>query len=175
MAKAQARRAAGGRSRSANGNGSHHLYNDILTLAGSLVRNRKDSSADALGSMADATREYATKIEMPNVSTYVSSAADQLDYLSDYVMRSDLETMVQDAGTFARRHPMATLGMAAVAGFGLTRMIGLNGDSGSRSQTRGNSNASRQSSRRSRPSKRSSASRRGSARNRVDEAASTNG
>jgi hypothetical protein len=168
MARTKTRRAAQGRSRSSNGNGSYPLYNDILTLAGSLVRNRKDSSADALGSMAAATRDYASKIEMPNVSTYVSSAADQLDYLSDYVMGNDLETMVHDAGAFARRHPVATLGMAAVAGFGLTRMMGLNGEEfGFGGRTR--SGNARPRAKQSRGRGRSSASRRGG------EAVSTNG
>jgi ElaB/YqjD/DUF883 family membrane-anchored ribosome-binding protein len=125
MARKTSRNTGNGHARYANGNGaSHYLYDDILALAGGLMRNRKDSGAGKIGSLAEATRKFASDLpQMPNLKTYVSSAADQLDYLSGYVMESDLEQMIDDAGTFAKRHPFATLGVAAVAGFGITKLV----------------------------------------------------
>lgn len=125
MARNYSKSRSNGHAKAAHRNGSsHHLYDDILTLAGGLLRTRKDSGAGKLGSLADATRKFANDLpEMPNFKNYVASAAEQIDDLSGYVMDTELEQMIDDAGKFARQHPLATLGIAAIAGFGMTKMI----------------------------------------------------
>jgi ElaB/YqjD/DUF883 family membrane-anchored ribosome-binding protein len=149
-----------------NGNAaSSQIYDDILSIAGGLIRNRKDSGAEQLSSIAEATRRYSDSLQVPHVGAYVSSAADQLDYLSDYMTENDLETMLEDAGDFAKRHPVATMGIAAVAGFGFTRLLSMREKreatdiSGLRSTTR--SRQARSSSSGRRPPSRAAAARGG--------------
>jgi ElaB/YqjD/DUF883 family membrane-anchored ribosome-binding protein len=122
MARSGSRRT--GSSESARG-ATSQIYDDILSLAGSLIGSRKQRGAESLSSLAEATREYGANLEIPHVSAYVSSAADQLDYLSEYMSGNNLETMVADAGDFAKRHPAAALGLAAAAGFGITRLMSM--------------------------------------------------
>ncbi len=117
-------------SRRASGNGSSRgatsqIYDDILSLAGSLIGSRKEKGADQLTAFADATRQYGESLDIPHINAYVSSAADQLDYLSDYMVDNDLEKMLADAAAFAKRHPAAAFGLVAAAGFAVTRFASM--------------------------------------------------
>ena len=106
-----------------NGN-RHGIYDDVVALASSLMRSRKDYGADKLDSLAEATREFAAALpEMPTLRVYVNSAAERLDELSGYMMNTEFDDMFEDAGEFARRHPMATFGIAIAAGVGAARLI----------------------------------------------------
>ncbi len=103
---------------------SSRIFDDVLALVGTLVRSRKDFGADKLHSLAEATREYAASMtDLPNLRTHVSSAAESIEGLSEYVMHTDVEHMMADAGTFARRHPFATLGVTVAAGVVVSRYI----------------------------------------------------
>ena len=97
--------------------GSRRIFDDVLSLAGTLARGRKDLGADKLHSLASLTRDYAASMtDLPNLRVQVASAADSLEGVADYVMHTEIEQMVGDAGTFARRHPMATLAVTVAAG-----------------------------------------------------------
>jgi hypothetical protein len=169
MAQARKRRAANGRGRGSNGGTSHQFYNDILSLAGGLMSSRKEQGAESLSAIAEATRDYADRLHMPNIGNYVSSAADQLDYLSEYMGENDFETMIEDAGHFAKRHPFAMLGLAAAAGLGITRMMMMNDDS---PRHQGNSRSSTSTATRRRPSTSRGGKRSQSARRRTSTAES---
>lgn len=115
-----------GRHKSANGyqNGSRRVFDDVLALAGTLARGRKDFGADKLHSLAESTREFAASMtDLPNLRVHVASAADSLEGVAEYVMHTDIEQMVGDAGTFARRHPLATLTVTVVAGMAASRFM----------------------------------------------------
>jgi hypothetical protein len=43
--------------------------------------------------------------------------------MADYVMHTEIEQMVGDAGTFARRHPLATLAVTVAAGMAASRLM----------------------------------------------------
>jgi hypothetical protein len=43
--------------------------------------------------------------------------------VADYVMHTEIEQMVGDAGTFARRHPMATLAVTVAAGLAASQLL----------------------------------------------------
>jgi hypothetical protein len=80
--------------------------------------------ADKLNSLASLTREYAASMtDLPNLRVQVASAADSLEGVADYVMHTEIEQMVGDAGTFARRHPLATLAMTVAAGMAASRLM----------------------------------------------------
>ena len=104
--------------------GSRRIFDDVLALAGTLARGRKDMGADKLHSLASLTREYAASMtDLPNLRVQVASAADSLEGVADYVMHTEIEQMVGDAGTFARRHPLATLAVTVAAGVAASRLM----------------------------------------------------
>lgn len=104
--------------------GGRVLYDDVMALAGTLMRGQKQYGAGKISSLASATRDFADAMpEMPNLRVYVATAAERLEDLSDYVTRTDFEIMVDDAGKLARQYPMATLGIAIAAGLGATRLM----------------------------------------------------
>jgi hypothetical protein len=86
--------------------------------------NRKDFGAEKLQALAGATREYASSIgDLPNLRTHVSSAAESIDGLAEYVMHTDVEHILEDAGTFARRNPLTTLGVSVAAGLAASLLM----------------------------------------------------
>lgn len=125
MAKAKKSRKNGNkRSASATFGGSRRIFDDVLALAGTLASGRKDLGADKLLSLASLTREYAASMtDLPNLRVQVASAADSLEGVADYVMHTEIEQMVGDAGTFARRHPFATLAVTVAAGMAASRLM----------------------------------------------------
>lgn len=125
MAKAKKTRTnSNHRKASATLNGSRRIFDDVLALAGTLVRSQKDMGADKLNSLASLTREYAASMtDLPNLRVQVASAADSLEGVADYVMHTEIEQMVGDAGTFARRHPLATLAVTVAAGMAASRLV----------------------------------------------------
>ncbi len=125
MAKAKrTRTTANYRNASAALDGSRRIFDDVLALAGTLARGRKDMGADKLHSLASLTREYAASMtDLPNLRVQVASAADSLEGVADYVMHTEIEQMVGDAGTFARRHPLATLAVTVAAGMAASRLM----------------------------------------------------
>lgn len=105
-------------------NSSYHIFDDIMALAGTLLRSRKDAGAKKLHSLADATRDYAALLtDLPKLKSQVASASESLEGLADYVMHTDIENMIADAGTFARRHPLATIGVTVAAGVVASRLL----------------------------------------------------
>ena len=125
MAKAKKSRTNGNyRNASAGLNGSRRILDNVLALAGTLVRSQKDMGADKLNSLASLTRDYAASMtDLPNLRVQVASAADSLEGVADYVMHTEIEQMVGDAGTFARRHPLATLAVTVAAGMAASRLM----------------------------------------------------
>jgi hypothetical protein len=125
MAKAKKSRTNGNyRTASAALDGSRRIFDDVLALAGTLARGRKDLGADKLHSLAALTREYAASMtDLPNLRVQVASAAEGLEDVADYVMHTEIEQMVGDAGTFARRHPLATLAVTVAAGMAASRLM----------------------------------------------------
>lgn len=125
MARAKKSRTTGNyRNTNAALDGSRRIFDDVLALAGTLARGRKDLGADKLHSLAELTRQYAASMaDLPNLRVQVASAADSLEDVADYVMHTEIEQMVGDAGTFARRHPLATLAVTVAAGMAASRLM----------------------------------------------------
>lgn len=105
-------------------NGSHHVFDDILALAGTFARSRKDLGVDKLHSFAGSTRDFASSMtDVPNLKAQMASAADSLEDLAEYVMQRNIEDMLKDAETFVRRHPLAALTMTVAAGMAVSRFM----------------------------------------------------
>lgn len=93
------------------------LMGDVFAIVGSLMKSRADRGAEKLHTLSTATRDYAaTLTDMPQLRAKVGAASDSIDEVANYAVHTDIEHMFVDATTFARKHPMATLGFAAAAG-----------------------------------------------------------
>jgi hypothetical protein len=125
MAKAKKTRTSGNyRNANAALGSSRRIFDDVLALAGTLAQGRKDLGADKLHSLASLTRDYAASMtDLPNLRVQVASAADSLEGVADYVMHTEIEQMIGDAGTFARRHPLATLAVTVAAGMAASQLM----------------------------------------------------
>lgn len=129
-----------GRHKGATGkqNGSHHIFDDVLALAGTFARGQKDYGADKLHSLAESTREFATSMtDVPNLRVQMASAGENLENLAEYVMHTNIEHMLKDAGTFARRRPLAALTMTIIAGLAVSRFMRPRSESSKLGSNRG--------------------------------------
>ena len=89
------------------------------------VTQKKDQAAEKVDSVAGALRDVGQKLqaEQMGFGRYAENVAQQADRLSQYLRSHDLESVVRDAQTFARRHPEVFLGGAFVAGMIATRFL----------------------------------------------------
>ena len=93
-----------------------HLYDDLLALVQTLLRDRMALSGRQILEMSEAVRDAARRLpDMPNLGAYAITAADALDDVADYVSSSDVESVLRDASAFARQHPVMTVALAATA------------------------------------------------------------
>jgi hypothetical protein len=100
------------------------LFDDLLSMAGSLAESRREYASNQLENLADSIRQFsATLPALPAVGTYADTAAEGLEELAGYVLDSDLPEMVSDARELARRHPLATFGGSIVAGLVITQLV----------------------------------------------------
>jgi uncharacterized protein YjbJ (UPF0337 family) len=89
------------------------------------VNDRKASGADYVGSLADTMRRAAREFDtdLPVAGTYIRKAASQVEGVSDQIRNGNLNDLVRNAQSFARRQPTAFLGLAVLAGFGAVRFL----------------------------------------------------
>lgn len=89
------------------------------------VNDRKTSGAEYVGSLADTMRRAAREFDtdLPIAGTYIRKAASQVDGVSDQIRNGNLNDLVRNAQSFARRQPSAFLGLAVLAGFGAVRFL----------------------------------------------------
>lgn len=136
------------RSSNRSGNGEQPGYrfiDDIMAMAGSLASSRKGYAAGKLDALAESVREFSGALpDMPTFKSYATAAADSFEGLASYVTESDLETMMDDARQFARRHPMAMLAGSIAAGMIAAQMMhSRSGSSTSRSAAARTASATR--------------------------------
>jgi uncharacterized protein YjbJ (UPF0337 family) len=89
------------------------------------VNDRKASGAEYVGSLADTMRRAAREFDtdLPIAGTYIRKAASQVEGVSDQIRNGNLNDLVRNAQSFARRQPTAFLGLAVLAGFGAVRFL----------------------------------------------------
>ena len=89
------------------------------------VNDRKSASAEYVGSLADTMRRAAKEFDtdLPMAGSYMRKAAAQVENVSDSIKAGNLNDLVRNAQSFARRQPTAFLGIAVLAGFGVVRFL----------------------------------------------------
>ena len=92
-----------------------------------LIADQKKIAAERLQGFAGVLRDAAQKIEQHNVGdsigSYTNRAADQIDAISKYVRTTNFQTMLGDAGQFARSRPEVFLGGTLLAGLLVARFL----------------------------------------------------
>jgi hypothetical protein len=104
------------------------------------VNDRKSSGAEYVGSLADTMRRAAREFDtdLPLAGTYIRKAASQIEGVSDHIRNGNLNDVVRNAQSFARRQPTAFLGLAVLSGFGAVRFLkSSSNDDGSNSGAKG--------------------------------------
>jgi hypothetical protein len=104
------------------------------------VNERTSAGAEYVGNLADTMRRAAKEFDtdLPIAGTYIRKAAGQVESVSDSIKNGNLNDLVRNAQSFARRQPTAFLGIAVLAGFGLVRFLKSSADDPSSSGERGN-------------------------------------
>jgi hypothetical protein len=100
------------------------------------VNDRKSSGAEYVGTVAETMRRAAREFDtdLPIAGTYIRKAAEQVDTFSEGIMNGNLNDLVRNAQSFARRQPTAFLGIAVLAGFGVVRFLKSSAESNSQSR-----------------------------------------
>lgn len=86
----------------------------------------KQTAARGIGDLASALHSSARELEssqQPAVARFARSAAEGLQQLSGALERRDLDGLVREVETFARRQPLVFFGAAVAAGFLAIRFI----------------------------------------------------
>ncbi len=99
------------------------------------VDGQKNAGAEYVGSLAETIRRAARLAEtirraarefdgdLPIAGTYIRKAAAQVEGVADTIRTGNFNDLVRGAQSFARRQPVALLGMAVLAGFGVVRFL----------------------------------------------------
>ena len=89
------------------------------------VDGQKNAGAEYVGSLADTIRRAAREFDgdLPIAGTYIRKAAAQVEGVADTIRTGNFNDLVRGAQSFARRQPVALLGMAVLAGFGVVRFL----------------------------------------------------
>ncbi|MEO6610019.1 MAG: hypothetical protein ABIN69_16285 [Aestuariivirga sp.] len=104
--------------------GGYRLMDDVMGLAETLFKNRREYGAEKLQSVAEATRGYAASLNsFPGISEKIDELSDSMTEFSEYISDTDIEHLISDAGLYARRKPIATMGIALVVGAAATQLL----------------------------------------------------
>ena len=107
---------------------SSYFFEDVLALAETLANRRKDWGAEKISEFAGSAREFATSVEsIPNLDNFVNPAVESLEEFAGYVRETEFDQLVRDSATFARRHPIFTIGGGVLAGLIATQILRYSG------------------------------------------------
>lgn len=103
---------------------SSYFFEDVLALAETLANRRKDWGAEQLSEFAGSARDFAKSIEViPKLGNFVNPAVASLEEFADYISGTEFDEIMGDAATFARRHPVFTIGGGILVGFVATQVF----------------------------------------------------
>jgi len=98
----------------------------------------RDTAAEEVGSIAAALRTAAGELRGGSLQERTfSQLADGLADASDKMRGKDMGAMLGEVNGFARRHPLAFLGGAALLGFAATRVAKASADGATQGDTAG--------------------------------------
>ena len=102
------------------------LWNDAKETARSKLSEQQRAAASSLGEFAGALRTSAEQMkdgQSQTAARFAQTAAGGLEQLSQSLKDRDLEGLLRDAESLARRQPMAFFGAAVLAGFVAVRFL----------------------------------------------------
>ena len=103
------------------------VWSDTKNSARSMIGDQQKAAAGGLGQFAGALRKAAREMgdggQQAPMSRMIESAADGLERFSGSLREKDLDGLVRDAESFARRQPMLFFGAAIAAGFLAVRFM----------------------------------------------------
>jgi uncharacterized protein YjbJ (UPF0337 family) len=104
----------------------------------SQISSQKDRAAGALGSVADAIRMTGQNLQQGDqagIAQYADRAAEMVDGLTGYLREHDVDDLITEVESFARRQPALFLGGAFMLGFCAARFLRSSAPAGTRSIT----------------------------------------
>jgi nucleoid DNA-binding protein len=100
------------------------VMNDATESVRSSLTQQKDGAASSLGSFAEALRKAAKESPGDGQSMRMAEwAADGIESVSSTLRSKDLDGMLREVQSFARKQPVAFLAAAVAAGFLATRFL----------------------------------------------------
>ena len=102
------------------------LKGEAGSKARSAAEEGKTKAAETLTSVSRATREAAEKMKGSQAEPfagYVESAAESIDRFADRMRSRSVDDLVDDVREMVRRSPVLVIGIAAAAGFVLSRFL----------------------------------------------------
>ncbi len=103
------------------------VWNDTKNSARSVLGGQQEAAASGIGQFAGALRKAAREMgdggKQAPVSRMIESAADGLERFSGTLRDKDLDGLMRDVESFARRQPVAFFGAAIAAGFLAVRFM----------------------------------------------------
>lgn len=117
---------SGGAARQFAGEQARAIWQNAKETARSGLGEYKHATAKGIGDLATALRSSARELEsseQATVARFARSAADGLQQLSGALERRDLDGLVREAESFARRQPLVFFAGAMAAGFLAVRFL----------------------------------------------------
>lgn len=111
------------------------VWNDTKESARSMLGEQQRAAAGGLGEFAGVLRKAAREMDGGRQSSacrMAESAADSLEHFSGTLRNKDLNGLMHDVESFARRQPVAFLGAAIAAGFLAVRFLKSTNEPGQR-------------------------------------------
>lgn len=103
---------------------AYQIFEDVLMLAGSFAKLSKTIAANKIQETAETATNYVnSKVEFPDFGAQLSGAKESFDQISDYAVHTDVKQMIDDVGSFARKHPVTALISVVAVGAMFSRFM----------------------------------------------------
>jgi hypothetical protein len=117
-----------GVARNAGGDGTQKagIVSNVKNRATAQLASQKDRATDQLGTIAQAVRHSSERLradQHETVAQYVEKAAEQLDRFSHNLREKDINELLQDAQSLARRQPALFIGGSFAVGLLAARFL----------------------------------------------------
>ena len=102
------------------------LWQDAKDGARSILDEQKHTAASSINDVAATLRSSASDLgvrNQPMIARMAECAADGLEQVSGALQRRDLDGLIRETESYARRQPMVFFGAAVVAGFLAVRFL----------------------------------------------------
>jgi hypothetical protein len=107
-----------------NRRAANSLLNDIRAMGSALLDSRKLAGAEKLAGLAEAAQTLSGSLDdTPFLKQYADLAGESLEGLADYIERTDVEDIFEDAVELAKAQPVLTLTLMIVGGVAVTQML----------------------------------------------------